>query len=103
MAVVEFLLEVHVFVQHTLHGVGVHIDGYCAFMDSEWIVSRILGHGRRFVVIHCGVSTAGEKCCEPNERNKKVWFRPTHFDVTQASLQEASVLAKRTISTVLCP
>ena len=38
MAVAELLLQIDVFVEHALNGVGVHIDGYCAFMNSERIV-----------------------------------------------------------------
>jgi hypothetical protein len=38
-----------------------------------------------------------------NNAVRKDDFSQCIFDVTQASLQQASVLAKRTISTVLCP
>jgi hypothetical protein len=91
-----------------LNGVGVHIDGYCAFMNSERITvgifgGRSLGHGRSLVLVHVCVTAAGEKKSGAKERNQNEWFKRSHFDVTQASLQQASVLAKRTISTVLCP
>jgi hypothetical protein len=54
-------------------------------------------------LVHVCVTAAGEKKSDAKERNQNEWFKRSHFDVTQASLQQASVLAKRTISTVLCP
>jgi hypothetical protein len=108
MAVAKLLLQIDVLVKHTLNSVGVHIDGYCAFMNSERITvgifgGRSLGHGRSLVLVHVCVTAAGEKKSGAKERNQNEWFKRSHFDVTQASLQQASVLAKRTISTVLCP
>jgi hypothetical protein len=77
-------------------------------MNSERITvgifgGRSLGHGRSLVLVHVCVTAAGEKKSGAKERNQNEWFKRSHFDVTQASLQQASVLAKRTISTVLCP
>ena len=63
MAVSQLLLQIDVFIKHALHRVGVHIDGYCAFMNTEGIVGRGLGHGHSFVLVHLVVSAAGEKSC----------------------------------------
>ncbi|HSK29420.1 MAG TPA: hypothetical protein VLA17_05605, partial [Candidatus Limnocylindria bacterium] len=72
VAVAELFLQVYLLVKNALNGVGVHIDGYCAIMDSEGIVGRVPGHGlSSLMLVHLRLTAAGVKRRGAKKRNQK--------------------------------
>jgi hypothetical protein len=63
------LLQVDVLVEHTLDGIGVHVDRDSALMNRKRIVRSVLGHSLGLVILVHFVAAAREKRCGQKQRN----------------------------------